>query len=411
MTVIDLRSRFSKTDDVETPDVWQEIEARSERIVGGAAPRLSDASELRPGSRRWLTMAVALILGVGAVGAVVVAFSDVDNHRTPLRSPSAGATPTHELTGTAKITATISLPEGTIGGGVAVGSGSVWTGLNDSHGRDGAVIRIDPATNEIVATIAVAQGPGRKRIAATDDAVWVASTGLLQRIDPATNSVVASVEIPARSISAITADSSDVWAVTIDADGGVLVRIDTATNAIVAEIPLGSQITGYEDAVQIGAGSVWVIGVTWIERENAEYGSDLIRVDPATNTVAARIPVGGFRMAVGPDAVWVTFPADGAFDTSGEHWLWTKVDLGNNEASPPFRLQAASLELVTAEGLWSVDYDEQEYVRVTRFDPLTLSVESRSEPVRSYFHDALLDPASGTVWVSTLNSIVRLDIS
>lgn len=87
------------------------------------------------------------------------------------------------------------------------------------------------------------------------------------------------------------------------------------------------------------------------------------------------------------------------------------MDLRNNEASPPFRLQAASLELVTAEGLWSVDYDEQEYVRVTRFDPLTLSVESRSEPVRSYFHDALLDPASGTVWVSTLNSIVRLDIS
>jgi hypothetical protein len=408
MTVIDLRSRFSMTDDVETPDVWQQIEARSERIVEGEAPRFRDVSELRSGSHRWLTIVVALIVGVGAVGAIVAAFSNVNNHRT-VHSPSVGPTPTHELRGTAKITATISLPEGTIGGGLAVGAGSLWSGLNDDG--NGAVDRIDPATNQIVATIAVARGPYRKGIAATDDAVWVASTGLLQRIDPATNSVVASVEIPDRSISAIAADSSDVWAVTIGADGGVLVRVDAATNAIVAEIPLGSQITGYGDEVKIGAGSVWVIGVTWIEREDAEYGSDLIRVDPATNTVAARIPVGGFRMTVGPDAVWVTFPADGVFNTSGERWLWTKVDLRNNEASRPFRFQATSLALVTAEGLWSVDYDEQEYVRVTRYDPLTLSEESRSEPVRSFFHDALLDPTSGTVWVATLHAIVRLDIS
>lgn len=325
--------------------------------------------------------------------------------------PSGSPSPSPELAGTARVTATIPLPADSTGGGLSVGAGSLWSGLNDTHGRNGAVLRIDPATNEIVATVAVAEGPSRKRIAATDNAVWVASTGLLQRIDPATNSVVASVAIPDRSISAVAADSSDVWAVTIGADGGVLVRVDTATNAIVAEVPLGSQITGYEDEVKIGAGSVWVIGVGWIERENAEYGSDLIRVDPASNTVVSRIPVGGFRMAVGPDAVWVTFPADGVFNTSGERWLWTKVDVRTNEASQPFRFQAVSLALVTPDGLWSVDYDDQEFVRVTRSDPATLAVVSRSEPVRSYFHDAVLDPTSATVWVATLNAIVRLDIA
>ncbi len=46
-----------------------------------------------------------------------------------------------------------------------------------------------------------------------------------------------------------------------------------------------------------------------------------------------------------------------------------------------------------------------ENVRVTRFDPDTLDVEARSEPLRSYYHDAELDPASGTVWVSAFSAM------
>jgi hypothetical protein len=66
---------------------------------------------------------------------------------------------------------------------------------------------------------------------------------------------------------------------------------------------------------------------------------------------------------------------------------------------------------VTPDALWSVGYDEQENVRVTRFDPETLQVVARSEPIRSYFTDAALDAASGTVWVSAVHSIVRVDIA
>jgi hypothetical protein len=86
------------------------------------------------------------------------------------------------------------------------------------------------------------------------------------------------------------------------------------------------------------------------------------------------------------------------------------VDVLTNEPSEPFEFDNAGLRLVTADALWSVGYDEQENVRVTRFDPQTLQVVARSKPIRSYFTDAALDTASGTVWVSAIHSVVRVDI-
>jgi hypothetical protein len=209
-----------------------------------------------------------------------------------------------------------------------------------------------------------------------------------------------------------------VWAVAItrpsDEAGewtGNLVRVDTATNEAVAEIPLGPQVAGYEDEVMVGAGSVWVLGVRWFEKEDAEYGSDLIRVDPATNGIVARIPVGGFHMVMGADEVWVRFIADGVFDTYGERGLWTRVDLRTSEQSQPFELGTDGLRIVTPDALWSVGYDDEQHnVRVSSLDPQTLEVEARSDPIRSLFTDAVLDPASRTVWVSAIYSVVRLDI-
>jgi hypothetical protein len=84
--------------------------------------------------------------------------------------------------------------------------------------------------------------------------------------------------------------------------------------------------------------------------------------------------------------------------------------VGTNEPSAPFAFEDDGLRLAAPDALWSVGYDDQEHVRVTRFDPETFEVEARSEPIRSLFTDAVLDPASRTVWVSTVWSVVRLDI-
>jgi DNA-binding beta-propeller fold protein YncE len=192
--------------------------------------------------------------------------ADEPSRATPTKASSSLApSPLALLTGKPRITARIAVPDGAFGSGVAVGAGSAWVGVQpQKRNGNGSVLRIDLATNKVVAEIPVAEAPSRKRIAATDDAVWVGSTGLLERVDPATNAVVATVAIPDRSISAIAADGAAVWAITIDrSNQGLLVRVDPATNEIVAEVPLGPQIAGYEDEVQVGAGSVWVLGVRW----------------------------------------------------------------------------------------------------------------------------------------------------
>jgi hypothetical protein len=261
-------------------------------------------------------------------------------------------------------------------GGVAVGAGSVWIGRS-GPGPGDRVARIDLATNQVVAEIPVERVPSRGRIVATDGAVWIAEGELLERIDPTTDAVAARVALPGRA-SAMAADASAVWVVTVGDGGGTLVRADPAADAIVAEIPLGPEIAG-DDEVVVGAEAVWVLGVRWSPEGDVEHGGDLIRVDPETNTVAARIPLGGFHVAAGADEVWVRFPADGAFDGPDERWLWTRVDARTNQPSPPFEFEAAGLDLVTPEVLWSVEYDEEEHVRVTGYDPRTLDVVARSD--------------------------------
>jgi streptogramin lyase len=70
--------------------------------------------------------------------------------------------------------------------GVEAGFGSVWV----ANGPAGTIIRIDPASNKVVATIHA--GRPVCCLAFGDGAVWAASlaTDAVVRIDPAANSVV-----------------------------------------------------------------------------------------------------------------------------------------------------------------------------------------------------------------------------
>jgi YVTN family beta-propeller protein len=63
---------------------------------------------------------------------------------------------------------TTTIPVGDGPSAIAVGAGAVWVVNRD----DATVSRIDPETNEVVATIALAHRPAG--IAVSDDTVWVA---------------------------------------------------------------------------------------------------------------------------------------------------------------------------------------------------------------------------------------------
>jgi streptogramin lyase len=407
----DVRSFVRLVERAPTPDLWPDIASRTPRSLPPSR-----------GPRRRVAAAVTALV-VGAAG-----FLFIYDAVRPDATRSGTGTPTPEpspLIGEPTISAEIPVPDGLTAYDVAVGAGAVWVALDEGvvdDGGGGSIGRIDPATNEIVAQIAVERTPYRDQIAATPDAVWIASGSAVERIDPATNEIVARVEIGDRSAAAVAADATGVWVLAIAASSddvtewtGSLIRIDPTANAIVADIPLGSHPVGYQDELRLGAGSVWILGVRWDESTNDEYGSDLIRVDPANDEIVARIPVGGVHMAVGTDEVWVRFPADGVVDSPDESWLWTRVDATTNEPSLAFAFDESDpgggLRRVTPEAAWAVGYDEQGNVRVTSYDPATLQVMAQSAPIRSDLHGAAVDSVTRTVWITTGDSVVRLDIA
>jgi hypothetical protein len=399
-----LDERFRSLRATRAPELWPDIEHREPR-----QPR-REITWSRLGT-------VAVAFAVAAAGfAIAYRAFEVEEADPRNVSPSPTAEPLPPLTGVPQITAEVPFPKDAVGGGVAVGAGSAWVGITHNGGKGpSSVLRIDLSTNRVVDEIPVQQAPQRERIVATDDAVWIGSSGGIERIDPSTDNVVARIDAPG-FISAMAADAMGVWAIAIldRSDSGLqntgtLLRVDPATNEVIAEIPLGTHATGYEDELELGSGSVWVLGPRLVDMDT-EKGGDLIRVDPTTNEITAAIPVSGFSMAAGVDAVWVSGPVDGVNDEYGEPWGVVVVDSATNEVSRkgPFD---HGLEVATSEALWSVDYDRNLNVRATRFDPQTLEMESRSDPIESYFTDAVVDPRTRTIWVSALKALVRIDIT
>ena len=153
---------------------------------------------------------------------------------------------------------------------------SLWAATPSVSDSDedlaGSVVRVDPASGQTLATIAVGKAP--LRLAASPGAVWVANyaDGSVMRIDTATNAVVATVTVGGRP-TGLAYDYGSVWVG--DEKGGSLNRIDPATNKVVATI----HTVPAPEGVASAAGFVWV----------ANYGVGslalgvLSKIDPATN--------------------------------------------------------------------------------------------------------------------------------
>ena len=185
-----------------------------------------------------------------------------------------------------------SIRVGAAPGAIAVDNGSVWV----SDLTDGAVTRVDAATNQVLATVPVGKEPFG--VAAGGGGIWVANQtdDSVSRIDPLTGRVVATIAVQKKP-ALVAVGFGAVW-VTNHASGSVS-RIDPVTNEVVATIVVGPGPAG----VAAGEGAVWV----------AILGDrSLARVDPATNRVDRRISVGlavswqPEFVAVGEGSVWVT---------------------------------------------------------------------------------------------------------
>ena len=190
--------------------------------------------------------------------------------------------------------------------GVASGAGSVWAGRNDLE----AVVRIDPATDRVVATIPV--GIRIFGMTAADDAVWVTSyeDNAVVRIDPRSNQVVARLQVP-HGPAAVLITPTAVWL--SDNTGLLLTKIDPRSNAVRAEVPVGSG----PFPMALAAGSLWV---------RNEQDNTVFTVDPEGARVTARIQADpfsgtdGFDSLVGtPKGMWMSGPRVQFFDAASRH--------------------------------------------------------------------------------------------
>jgi hypothetical protein len=176
------------------------------------------------------------------------------------------------------------------------------------------VFRVDPRSDQVVATVV---GTGQsaatcvRSVAMGVGMVWGVVPGVgLVRIDPATNRVAGRVPI-SRVGASVAVTAAGVWAVCCPGEPGEapdpftvdgrLIRVDPTSGRVVQSIHLGSQPT----AVAAGPSGLWVAGV-----------GRLWRADPVTGRVvtttraAGDLQVGG-RVVADRGAVWVAASAGG----------------------------------------------------------------------------------------------------
>jgi streptogramin lyase len=177
-------------------------------------------------------------------------------------------------------------------GGMVSAFGSLWVPAC----ADGSLVRVDPKTLKVTATIASGTADVRGSVAANADSVWLLtdSRTTLSRIDPDQNAVVGEMRVPA-GCGSLAFGETALW-LACPNENKVL-RINPATNLVEKAI----DVSAHPEALAVGGKSVWVL---------CEKEGKIDRIDPKTNkvtkSIALEVPGAKGTIAFGEGAVWVS---------------------------------------------------------------------------------------------------------
>jgi hypothetical protein len=273
---------------------------------------------------------------------------------------------------------------------VDVGFGATWVA------SQGALLRIDPRTNRVVATIPTPVSGENASIAFGEGAVWVTSgqaNGVVYRVDPAANRVTATIGVPGGAFGIVVA-AGTVWVTQYlpEPDPGIVARIDARSNQLLAPV----EVPNMPGAIRYGFDAIWVTsrftvsridlhsgavtqplrrvgdvraaggGSLWGPYANSADDAGVQRIDPVTGQVVAtiRIPY-GMLTAFGLGTLWVAQDA-------------SSIPSGRNEP------------------------DRTEPGKLYRIDPATNRVLGRPVPLPGIAPSALA-VGEGAVWVGELD--------
>jgi serine/threonine protein kinase len=254
---------------------------------------------------------------------------------------------------------------------VAVGEGSVWV-----LDKDGSVYRIDPVTNKATVIRGVGQDP--TAIAAGEGGVWVAdgSKRAVRKIDPASNRVVASMHVSGFAYD-VAAGEGGIWVCT----GENTARIDPSTGEVTNDI-IAQQSGLRLDAV--GSGFVWQVGEVELRRYTIATGrvdvfvpgvvprdvatsegylwiascgtpGTVVRLDARTGEIAATIPAGGgvcpYQATFG-NPITIAAVADSVWVTDGANGAVSRIRTVTNAVEAP--ISVGKTPTAVAVGLGSL---------------------------------------------------------
>ena len=258
---------------------------------------------------------------------------------------------------------------------INAGFGSIWASRN----LTGDVLRIDPATGETIATIAVGNTP--QKLQAAGDRMWARTADRYVAIDPVTNTVAA--ELLKADVGPAANRSYAVDGALWICDGETLHRYDPATLQSVATIPTGvtcGDIQATDDLV-----------VTWTVEEVGGAPAAAF-VDPATNQLITTVllPAYSTRAAVLDDKVFIPGIASTAASVvDRSSWALESVELD----------QPTAADLTTTDGTRIYVPAEDHDRDILVIDAESLEVVDRI-PTLGNNAVALLD---GSLWTADSN--------
>jgi DNA-binding beta-propeller fold protein YncE len=198
---------------------------------------------------------------------------------------------------TGGVLGTLSFPPSVAAAAYAVASrdGAVWAISSER------LVKLDSETNAIVSgRRAPCRCHGLRDVAVGAGAVWLADTGeVVVRISPRTGKPTGDLNLGVIPTALVAAFGS-VWAASAGFDGHLVVwRIDPQTLRVTQTISIGKADSFLATVdVAAGAGAIWA----------TDYdGGNLVRIDPGSGNVVARIQISGHPrgVAVGAHRVWV----------------------------------------------------------------------------------------------------------
>lgn len=182
---------------------------------------------------------------------------------------------------------------------------------------------------------------------------WIANDAIdsMQCFDAKTNKLIKAIYVN-KPCAAFTIGFGSLW--TMSCGEHALMRFDLISGKAIASVPM--TLADNEGSIVAASGAVWVL---------SDEKGVLLRIDPKTNMVAAKIHVraGSYAVMGGYGAIWITNTKDGSVE---------RIDPEENKvvANIPVGKQPRFLTLGEG-GVWTLN---QEDGSVTRIDPRTNKV-------------------------------------